>query len=88
MKIVVAKNFEEIVNDANKDVLIEFYAPWCGHCKYVSLRNSNSLQIRLWYSRKASHASGSVGGISGVLGLVSGLCLLFALVFRTIVFST
>ncbi|KAF6132009.1 protein disulfide isomerase family A member 3 [Phyllostomus discolor] len=28
-----AENFDEIVNDVNKDVLIEFYAPWCGHCK-------------------------------------------------------
>ena len=28
VKVVVAKNFDEIVNDASKDVLIEFYAPW------------------------------------------------------------
>lgn len=32
-KVVVADTFEEIVNDPEKDVLIEFYAPWCGHCK-------------------------------------------------------
>ncbi|XP_072004499.1 protein disulfide-isomerase A3 [Engystomops pustulosus] len=33
VKVVVAENFDEIVNDESKDVLIEFYAPWCGHCK-------------------------------------------------------
>lgn len=33
---VVAKNFNEIVNDETKDVLIEFYAPWCGHCKSLA----------------------------------------------------
>jgi len=36
VKTVVAKNFNEIVNDENKDVLIEFYAPWCGHCKSLA----------------------------------------------------
>jgi len=36
VKIVVAHNFEEIVNDPTKDVLLEFYAPWCGHCKKLS----------------------------------------------------
>ncbi|KAL2080490.1 hypothetical protein ACEWY4_024283 [Coilia grayii] len=33
VKVVVADNFNEVVNDPAKDVLIEFYAPWCAHCK-------------------------------------------------------
>lgn len=32
-QVIVAENFDSIVNDDSKDVLIEFYAPWCGHCK-------------------------------------------------------
>lgn len=33
VQVLVAENFDSIVNDDSKDVLIEFYAPWCGHCK-------------------------------------------------------
>lgn len=35
-QVAVAKNFDELVNDPEKDVLIEFYAPWCGHCKSLA----------------------------------------------------
>ena len=37
VKVVVAKNYKEIVLENENDVLLEFYAPWCGHCKRSAL---------------------------------------------------
>lgn len=36
VKVAVAKNFDELVTDSGRDALIEFYAPWCGHCKKLA----------------------------------------------------
>jgi len=34
---VVGKNFKDIVMNENNDVILEVYAPWCGHCKKLKL---------------------------------------------------
>merc|ERR1711972_737171 len=33
VKVIVGKTLQEKVFTADKDVLLEVYAPWCGHCK-------------------------------------------------------
>ncbi|PFH37475.1 putative protein disulfide-isomerase [Besnoitia besnoiti] len=35
LKVVVGSTFNEIVLQNDRDVLVEFGAPWCGHCRKV-----------------------------------------------------
>jgi protein disulfide-isomerase A3 len=33
---ITTRNFDEIIRDTTKDILLEIYAPWCGHCRSLA----------------------------------------------------
>lgn len=81
VKIVVGNNFDEIVLDESKDVLLELYAPWCGHCQALEpiydklakqLRGVDSLVIAKMDGTSNEHARAKSDGFPTILFYPAG----------------
>ncbi|CAI9778418.1 unnamed protein product [Fraxinus pennsylvanica] len=76
VKTVVGNNFDEIVLDESKDVLLEIYAPWCGHCQALEptynklakhLRGVESLVIAKMDGTTNEHPRAKADGFPTIL---------------------
>ncbi|KAL8551495.1 hypothetical protein ACS0TY_000552 [Phlomoides rotata] len=81
VKIVVGNNFDEIVLDESKDVLLELYAPWCGHCQSLEptynklgkyLRGIDSLIIAKMDGTTNEHPRAKSDGFPTILFFPAG----------------
>ncbi|KAK6163317.1 hypothetical protein DH2020_000181 [Rehmannia glutinosa] len=81
VKIVVGNNFDDIVLDESKDVLLEIYAPWCGHCQSLEptynklakhLRAVESLVVAKMDGTTNEHPRGKADGFPTILFFPAG----------------
>lgn len=81
VKVVVGNNFDEIVLDESKDVLLEIHAPWCGHCQALEptyeklakhLRDIDSLVIAKMDGTTNEHPRAKADGFPTLLFFPAG----------------
>lgn len=61
VKVVKGTSFKDIVLDNDKDVLMEFYAPWCGHCK----------KLEPIYEQLATHVASNTNLVIGKMDMTA-----------------
>lgn len=71
--VLTPDNFDKIALDASKNVLVEFYAPWCGHCKKLAptwdaLADIYKTEGDLVIAKVDADAHKDLGGRFGVSG--------------------
>jgi len=81
VKVVVGKSFDSIVLDESKDVLLEVYAPWCGHCQALEpeynklaelLKDVKSIVVAKMDGTTNEHARVKIEGFPTVLFFPAG----------------
>ncbi|XP_037416966.1 protein disulfide isomerase-like 1-4, partial [Triticum dicoccoides] len=81
VKVVVGKSLDQIVLDESKDVLLEVYAPWCGHCQSLEpiynklgkyLRGIDSLVIAKMDGTNNEHPRAKPDGFPTILFYPAG----------------
>ncbi|KAI7906684.1 thioredoxin-like protein [Cokeromyces recurvatus] len=55
VKVVVGNDFEDIVMDKSKDVLLEIYAPWCRYCQALAPIYQQLGEIMQSYNAEKEH---------------------------------
>jgi protein disulfide-isomerase A1 len=69
--IITGSNFNDIVLDPSKDVLLEVYAPWCGHCKKLEpIWN----ELGAFYAKKDSIVIAKMDGTGNEVDVWSDFC--------------